>query len=657
MNAGMFGSASFIEPEGQTFEEACNGEKLFLGGKIDDPASFLSLKPEKHFLTVAQNRSGKGASLIMPNLLNYKGSILVIDPKGENAFITAQRRRDMGQKVYILDPWGEVTRRYGQKIGIVEEVATFNPLSILDPNDESYSDDIAYFADALILSQSEKDPFFDDSARELVSGLIAFAVEKHGINAGLPHVREMLQKSAEEIAEYAIEAQGFGYGSLAARKLGRFTKTSETIGSVLQTAQTQTAILDSPALGKSLSESSFSFDDLTAQPTTIYLVLPVDKLQTYGRWLRLMISIGIRTIARNTDNLPLPVLFLLDEFGTIGKLSAVAQAFGLMAGLQMCVWAFVQDLVQLKRDYPHDWETFVSNSAALICFGVMDDFTTTYISKMLGQTTVEQVSEASAYVREATTNKGFATDKDRPHSRPLMTSDEVRRLQEDRGIVITNKGPYFFKKTQYHKEPRLSSLGRANPYYDSAPRSTPQNETAPPQWKKEESAPQPLPSVETRRGPAKTNIELQLAAFREQLLIPLGQKAKEPLLWWASSWCATGSIIIPILALTVSLRTGISLYIPVGMGVCWILYFCIAQDGWGKDYKSVKEARKYSKIFGELESIAVAQNEKMRSYGIEDLDGFGYHEQNRHENVVNTRSIKATLKRNAEKIAQHEGKN
>jgi len=72
-----------------------------------------------------------------------------------------------------------------------------------------------------------------------------------------------------------------------------------------------------------------------------------------------MVSIGIRTVARNTRKLPLPVLFMLDEFGTIGRLSAVAQAYGLMAGLQMVLWAFVQDLVQLKRDYPEDWETFI----------------------------------------------------------------------------------------------------------------------------------------------------------------------------------------------------------------------------------------------------------------------------------------------------------
>ena len=75
---------------------------------------------------------------------------------------------------------------------------------------------------------------------------------------------------------------------------------------------------------------------------------------------------------------------MLDEFGTIGKLNAVAQAYGLMAGLGMIIWAFAQDLNQLKRDYPDHWETFIGNSQAMTCFGVMDNFTADYISKLLG---------------------------------------------------------------------------------------------------------------------------------------------------------------------------------------------------------------------------------------------------------------------------------
>src|SRR5262245_41840574 len=44
----------------------------------------------RHILTVAGSRGGKGVSLIIPNLLLYDGSVLAIDPKGELARITAR---------------------------------------------------------------------------------------------------------------------------------------------------------------------------------------------------------------------------------------------------------------------------------------------------------------------------------------------------------------------------------------------------------------------------------------------------------------------------------------------------------------------------------------------------------------------------------------
>ena len=343
----------------------------------------------------------------------------------------------------------------------MEEVATFNPLSILDPASEHFADDIAYLADSVIISQG-KDPHWDDSARELVAGLIAYTVTKYEDEASLPLVRLLLTKPFEEIAGMAQEAQSFGAYHVAARKLGRFVKDSKELGSIISTALTQTAFLDSETLAKNMKESSFSFEDVVAGEATIYLVLPVDKLQTYGRWLRLMVSIGIRTIARNTRELPNPVLFFLDEFGTIGKLSAVSQAVGLMAGLQMCIWVFIQDLIQLKRDYPNEWETFIANAGYVSAFNVMDQMTAEYISKMLGQTTVERISQLTADKRKSNPNYGAMTDQE--FSRPLLTADEVRT--SCRGFLLSNYDPIVFSKSNYFDERFFAEKARHNPLYE-----------------------------------------------------------------------------------------------------------------------------------------------------------------------------------------------
>jgi len=69
------------------------GEALNKNGEPDA----ISYKSERHLLTVAPTRSGKGTTQIIPNLLTYEGLMLVIDPKGENALISAKRREEMGQ--------------------------------------------------------------------------------------------------------------------------------------------------------------------------------------------------------------------------------------------------------------------------------------------------------------------------------------------------------------------------------------------------------------------------------------------------------------------------------------------------------------------------------------------------------------------------------
>src|ERR1700733_5141762 len=85
--------------------------KVFLG-ELDK--QLIGVKDNRHMMTIAGNRAGKGVSAIIPNLIEYPGSVLVIDPKGENAYRTASRRghgsaavrKGLGQDVFVLDPFG-----------------------------------------------------------------------------------------------------------------------------------------------------------------------------------------------------------------------------------------------------------------------------------------------------------------------------------------------------------------------------------------------------------------------------------------------------------------------------------------------------------------------------------------------------------------------
>ena len=69
------------------------------GGEI------LSYAGDGHLLTVVPTGAGKGRSAAIPALLKYPGSTLTIDLKGEAYHITARRRRQMGHRVVVFDPF------------------------------------------------------------------------------------------------------------------------------------------------------------------------------------------------------------------------------------------------------------------------------------------------------------------------------------------------------------------------------------------------------------------------------------------------------------------------------------------------------------------------------------------------------------------------
>ena len=136
---------------GQAFDllGAWQPGKILLGR--DSFGRYAGHEDDRHILTVAGSRAGKGVSLIVPNLLFWPGSCIAIDPKGELATVTAARRSNlgsdwavpMGGDVYALDPFERVS---GAAIGLR---GAFNPLHDLDADSDDGLDLAGQIADAL----------------------------------------------------------------------------------------------------------------------------------------------------------------------------------------------------------------------------------------------------------------------------------------------------------------------------------------------------------------------------------------------------------------------------------------------------------------------------------------------------------------------------
>ncbi len=419
---------------------------------------------DRHLCTFAPSRSGKGTSAIVPNLQTYTGTVVVIDPKGENALVTAEyRRMVMGQEVYTVDPW--------MTVGM--EPSCYNPLDALVAADLDMVDDAMLLADAMIVA-SEKEPFWTDEAKAILHGLIGHVVsdpEETG-RRHLGRVRDLCLLDGEALIalfKNMLESPHQFVRSAGARCL---QKEEKLLSNVMATLQSQTHFLDSPRVRDCLSKSDFSFADLKTKSMTIYLVVPSDKLDSHGRLLRLLIEQALMINARNIEVQPeQPVLFILDELPALGRLPMVEKAFGLMAGYGIQIWAIAQDFNQMKRIYQDGAETFISNAGAIQYFGSRDKFTADYFSSLCGVKTVwsfasaigRTIGRSTSSGQSASTSESVSDSDTATYStaqRQLAYPDQLMRMDKGKQLLfVENMNPIIADKVPWFEDAELKDKG------------------------------------------------------------------------------------------------------------------------------------------------------------------------------------------------------
>lgn len=411
-------------------------------GSRDGGQPYYFTGPE-HLLTVAPNRSGKGVGVIIPNLLTAMRSVICIDPKGENAQITARHRGTFGP-VYVLDPFN-VSSKHN---------CDYNPLSGLDPDDPNFVDDAASLASALIITPPHaRDQHFDEAARALLRGLIMLAVAAEPPERqNLVTVREYLTYPPEKFQTLlkVMADSPEADGAIASAANVFIGKNPREAASILSTAQEQTNFLDSPQLRKTLKASKLDFSTLKDEIASVYIVLPQSRMESHGRWLRLLIARALQDIERNRTKPPAPVLFLLDEFATIGDLPMIKTAIGLMAGFGLQIWAFLQNWGQLEDLYDKGAHTFAANAGVFQAFAVNDLMTAKQVSDLSGDTTVGFTQ---------TTGGAHLSTNTTLYGRKLLTPDEAMHLDEGK-MFLKFKGTraILARKITYYQDRRYRGL-------------------------------------------------------------------------------------------------------------------------------------------------------------------------------------------------------
>jgi type IV secretion system protein VirD4 len=465
VDAAWLDPAELTGPDWQYRNRSGAVAGLILGYRNDAGVGSMD---NRHVLTVAGSRGGKGVSLIVPNLLMYDGSVLAIDPKGELAAITARARRQKGQKVVILDPF--------QTSGCAG-LGSFNPLDQLDMKSGTLQDDVALIADALIIG-SEREPHFTDTARILVETIILYTLtlEKQE-DRTLVTVYRLLEGSHPILMDIAKRTEGkvtgrealftvlkscTGVFNNAVAGLGaNFAKMADReLASVFSTTLTQLKFLGSDGMTKVLQSSDFRLSDLKLGKATLYLCLPATRMATHARWLRVIINLALIAFERTRVRLEVPVLMVLDEFPVLGQVKSVETAAGLMAGFGVKLWVVLQDLGQIKRLYRDSWETFIGNAGIAMFWSNSDKTTLDHLSERLGQTAVrlEQSNDTTMSQKLG----GATGRREELRVQRLAAPHELEKIlkrQEQRVLVIASgEAPVILQRIQYYDDPPFAGM-------------------------------------------------------------------------------------------------------------------------------------------------------------------------------------------------------
>lgn len=389
---------------------------IFLGHELESDKPIV-WDNESHLLTLAPTRTGKSALQIIPNLLRYRGSVVVLDPKGELAAATADWRAKNVGPVHVIDPF-DIDPAPAYR-------SCFNPLDLIRSEDDAVD-----LAEILYPENpnDDKQRFFRNEALDFLAGACLFLKEyapPHLRNVGtlrdntVAHnkkLQDMLDRMLEPSMPPAIYngAEGF------------LSKTKDIgIARVLDSIKGELRIWDSRGLRAASTHSDFSFEDVKERPTTIYIVMPLEKITPNSNYMTCLLAAALDAQLRNRTKPPIPTLFILDEFLALKPDDKFVSALRTHAGAGMRLWFFLQDLGTLEQKYPKTWQSFMQVEAKSF-FGTDDLKTAEYISNYLGKKTLATRAPSSSgnsvsggYVSVSRSDNLAFTARD------LMTPQEV----------------------------------------------------------------------------------------------------------------------------------------------------------------------------------------------------------------------------------------
>ena len=460
---------------------------VYVGGWVDKRGQthYLRHNGPEHVMAFAPTRSGKGISLVIPTLLSWPESVVVLDIKGENYALTAGWRKKHANNVVLrFDP--------ASPDGLV---ARFNPLDAIRMDRKHLTADVQNLVTMIVDPDGKGlNDHWAKTGHALLVGAVLHCLYKAQNGEGratlagaldlLSDPRTPIMSVLEGMRTYKHTKDGPD-PVVAACATDMLNKAENERSGVLSTSISFLTLYRDRTVKDNTSESDFTIKDLMhhKKPVSLYLVVSPGDKDRLKPLLRLMVNQIMRILVGDPmaykDGAAIPqykhrLLLLVDEFPSLGRLDIFQEALAFIAGYGIKAYLIVQDMSQLYNSYGKD-ESITSNCHIRVAFAPNKPETAEYVSKLLGTQTIVKDSITNSGERMAPVmsqvSHHFAE-----HQRPLLTPDECMKLpgpkKDSAGKIVApgdmlvfaaGTAPIYGRQTPYFLDPIFDARSKVVP--------------------------------------------------------------------------------------------------------------------------------------------------------------------------------------------------
>ncbi|MEP6906555.1 MAG: type IV secretory system conjugative DNA transfer family protein [Pseudoxanthomonas sp.] len=413
----------------------------------------VRLSGQQFVILAAPTRSGKGVGLVIPNLLDYRESMVVLDIKQENFDLTSGWRASQGHEVYLFNPFAEDRRTH-----------RWNPLSYVSPDPDFRISDLQAIAAMLYPDGSDDQKFWVSQARNAFIAFALYLFENFDDlrNQGAPPqlmqfptlgaLYRLSSGNGTELKPYLQNRAQSPFLSSYARTAfaNLLSQAEETFASIMGTFKEPLNAFINPVLDAATSENDFLLTDVRKKKMTIYIGIQPNKLAESRLIVNLffnqLINLNTRELPSANPALKHQCVLLMDEFTAIGKIGIIASAVSYMAGYNLRLLPIIQSMSQLDATYGKDVSrTIITNHALQILYAPREQQDANEYSDMLGYTTVRKQN----ITRGREVSRSESEEK-----RALMLPQELKAMGADKEVFLYEGIPHpvMCDKIRYYQD-------------------------------------------------------------------------------------------------------------------------------------------------------------------------------------------------------------